>query len=80
MRERDQPSSLDDSPPEDRLSVRFVVLFCDRGCGTEVAADIRADTAEQAYEGLRRFAVAEHSWLVTETEDVCPSCRATCTV
>jgi hypothetical protein len=74
MRDRDQPSSFDDVPLEDRFPFRHVALFCDRGCGTEVDADIRADTAEEAYEGLRRFAVSEHGWQVTETEDVCPDC------
>lgn len=77
MRDRDQPSSLDDSSLEDRFPIRFVVLFCDRGCGTEVEADIRADFAEQAYEGLRRFAVSERGWTVTDTEDLCPTCSAT---
>jgi hypothetical protein len=80
MLDRDQPSSLDDSPPEDRFPIRFVVLFCDRECDTEVGADIRADDAEQAYAGLRRFAVAECGWTVTETEDLCPTCSATHTV
>lgn len=75
MRDRDRPSSLDEAPLEDRFPIRNVVLFCDRGCGTEVSGDIRADTAEQAYEGLRKIAVAEHGWLVTDVEDVCPGCQ-----
>lgn len=72
MRERDQPSSLDDPTLEDGFPVRHVILFCDR-CGTEIEADIRADTAEQAYEGVRRLAVAECGWRVTDVEDLCPS-------
>lgn len=76
MRDRDQPSSLDEAPLEDRFSFRHVALFCDRGCGTEIEADIRADWAEQAYEGLRQIAKSEHGWLVVETEDVCPKCQA----
>lgn len=76
MRDRDRPSSLDEVPVEDRFPFRHVVLSCDRGCETEVEGDIRADTAEQAYEGLRKIAAAEHGWLVTDTEDVCPGCQA----
>jgi hypothetical protein len=74
VRDRDQPSSLDETPIEDRFPVRFVALFCDR-CGDEIEADIRADAAEQAYEGLRRLAVGEYGWLVADTEDVCRDCQ-----
>lgn len=74
MRGRDQPSSLDDPSLEDRFPIRFVALFCDRGCGSEVEGDIRAATAEQAYEGLRRIAVSERGWQVTDTEDICSRC------
>jgi hypothetical protein len=74
MRNRDQPSSLDETPLEDRFPIRNVALFCDRGCGTEIEADIRADFAKQAYEGLRRIAVAEHNWTITEYEDICQKC------
>ena len=76
MRERDRPSILDETSLEDRFPIRHVALFCDRMCGTEIEADIRADWATQAYEGLRRIAVAEHGWLVTEDEDVCPDCAS----
>ena len=75
VRDRDQPSSLDEVSLDDRFPFRYVALFCDRGCGTEIDADIRADTAEQAYEGLRRHAVSNR-WRVTDTEDVCPQCDA----
>lgn len=77
MRDRDQPSSLDESPLEDRFPFRYVTLFCDRQCETEISADIRADWAEQAYEGLRVIAAAEHGWLITDTEDICPRCQVT---
>jgi len=73
MRDRDWPSSLDDVPLEDRFPIRDVGLFCDNGCGYEIRGDFRADTAEQAYEGLRRLAVSG-GWVVTETEDLCPGC------
>lgn len=75
MRDRDQPSSLDDPTLEAGFPIRHVALFCDRGCDTETEADIRADSAEQAYEGLRRVAVTERGWQVTKTEDICPRLR-----
>ncbi len=76
MRERDQTSSFDEAPVEDRFPIRHVGLFCDRGCGAEVEADIRADSAEQAYEGLRRHAVSDLGWFVSEIEDLCGVCLA----
>jgi hypothetical protein len=71
--DRDQPSSLDEAPLEDRFPIRHVALFCDR-CATEIDGDFRADVAEQAYEGLRLVAATEHGWQITETEDICPGC------
>lgn len=74
MRDRDQPSSLDEAPLEDRFPIRNVALFCDRCGDTEIRADIRADTAEEAYEALRRIAAHEHGWIITDHEDSCTKC------
>lgn len=74
MRDRDQPSSLDDASLDARFPIWYVALFCDRGCGAEVEADVRGGTDEQAYEGLRHIALSECGWRITDTEDICSRC------
>ncbi|GAB2733682.1 hypothetical protein [Nocardioides pakistanensis] len=62
----------------DAPSTRFVGLFCDRGCGTTIEADVVADTTEQAYAGLRRMATGQ-GWDITPGADICPACHGACT-
>ena len=58
---------------DDKLGIRFVGLFCDRECGTEIDGDYRADTQEQAFASLRRDA-ARKGWAILANQDLCPSC------
>jgi hypothetical protein len=57
----------------DNWPFRYVTVFCDR-CGLEQSTDIRADTAQEGFTGLRNHLAAHHEWLITERGDWCPGC------
>lgn len=55
---------------------RHVALFCDNECDTpDFQADVRADTRDEAFAGLRRLAAGQ-GWLITPAVDLCPACKA----
>lgn len=65
------PSPFDGSG----FPIRNVSLFCDNECNTpDLSADIRANTRDEAFQGLRKHA-AEQGWLITPVIDLCPACQ-----
>jgi hypothetical protein len=57
----------------DQWPFRHVTVFCDK-CGLEQSTDIRADTAEEGFAGLRRLLADKHGWLITQRGDWCAQC------
>lgn len=62
------------NPREDAWHIRHVGIYCDR-CGTEESGDIRADTREQAFDGMRAH-LNSKGWSCDTGGDLCPSCDA----
>ena len=60
---------------DDKLETRFVGLFCDRNCGTEIDGDYMAKTQAKAFKSLRRDAAAK-GWAILANQDLCPDCAA----
>jgi hypothetical protein len=60
---------------DDKLETRFVGLFCDRNCGTEIDGDYMAKTQAKAFKSLRRDAAAQ-GWAILANQDLCPDCAA----
>lgn len=58
----------------DTWPLLYVGVYCDR-CGIDRTADIRADTTEQAYAGLRALLNRE-GWSCDAGGDLCPECDA----
>ena len=62
-----------DDAETDKWGIRYVGLFCDRNCGTEIDGDYNAKSQRKAFASLRRDAAAK-GWAILANQDLCPDC------